>query len=158
MKQNWRWTCSFPSIGNARNLTYRNENFIISIESETIFNSDFNDVETSRWSRLPCHLKAKNAPLKKIPGRPPLSIMYVKHARATAKLKLNGLKQVCQGDEWRKPCKTRQGDEWRKPCISYQTCQADLYLSIYLSIRPVYLFICLSVRTSAIYLFIYLFI
>jgi len=33
---------------------------------------------------------------KNIAGRPPLSIMYVKPARATAKLKLNGVKQVCQ--------------------------------------------------------------
>ena len=24
-KQDWRWTCSFPSIGNARNWTYRNQ-------------------------------------------------------------------------------------------------------------------------------------
>ena len=61
MKQDWRWTCSFPSIGNARSSTYRKESSVISIESESIFNSDLNDVETSRWPRLPSPLKAKFA-------------------------------------------------------------------------------------------------
>ena len=78
---------------------------------------------------------------KSIPGRPPLSIMYVKHARATAKLKLNGVKQVCltcQANVNMQPagqkCQVKHGRETNGVSHVYQTCQADVYLSIYLSI------------------------
>ena len=61
MKQDWRWTCSFSSIANARSATYQKESSVIITESESIFNSDLRDVQTSRWPRLPCPLKAKFA-------------------------------------------------------------------------------------------------
>ena len=42
----------FPSIANARSSTYRKENSVIITKSESIFNSDLHDVQTSRWPRL----------------------------------------------------------------------------------------------------------
>ena len=61
MKQNWRWTYSFPSIANTRSSTYRKEKSVFIIKSETMFNSDLDDVQILRWPRLPSPLKAKFA-------------------------------------------------------------------------------------------------
>ena len=38
----------FPSIANARSSTYRKESSVIITKSESIFNSDLHDVQTSR--------------------------------------------------------------------------------------------------------------
>ena len=66
-------------------------------------------------------------------GRPPLSIMYVKPARATAKLKLNGVSQVsqtCQADVNMQPagqkCQLKKGRATNGVSHVYQTCQADV--------------------------------
>ena len=62
-----------------------------------------------------------------------LSIMYVKPARATAKLKLNGVNQVCQtcqADVNMQPagqkCQLKKGRETNGVSDVYQTCQADV--------------------------------
>ena len=122
-----------------------------------------------------CHLRAKNAHLKK-------------HTRETSAI--YHVCQTCQGDgkaetEWietslsnlpgrreraacrpKMPGKTWQGDEWRKPCLSnmpgrrlsiYLSSCLSSYLSIYLAIYlslSIYLSICLSVYLS-IYLSVY---
>ena len=127
-----------------------------------------------------CHLRAKNAHLKK-------------HTRETSAI--YHVCQTCQGDgkaetEWietslsnlpgrreraacrpKMPGKTWQGDEWRKPCLSnmpgrrlsiYLSSCLSSYLAIYLSISlslSIYLSICLSVYLSiclSVYLSIYL--
>ena len=69
--------------------------------------------------------------------------MYVKPARATAKLKVNGVSQVCQtcqADVNMQPagqkCQLKKGRETNVVSHVYQTCQADVktcHLSIYLS-------------------------
>ena len=61
MKQDWRWTCSFPSIANAQSATYRKESSVIITKSECIFNSDLHDVQTSRSPPASSPLKAKFA-------------------------------------------------------------------------------------------------
>ena len=118
-----------------------------------------------------CHLKAKNAHLKK-------------HSRETSAI--YHVCQTYQGDgkaetEWsetsmsnlpgrrehaacrpKMPGKTWQGDEWRKPCISNMPGRRlSIYLCIYLSVyTSEYLFISPSINQSIInlptYLFIYL--
>ena len=132
-----------------------------------------------------CHLKAKNAHLKK-------------HSRETSAI--YHVCQACQGDgkaetEWsetsmsnlpgrrehaacrpKMPGKTWQGDEWRKPCISnmpgrrlsiYLSLSLSIYLAIYLSISlylsiylssylSIYLIYLASYLSIYLYLFIYL--
>ena len=81
--------------------------------------------------------------------------MYVKHARATAKQKLNGVKQVCltcQADVNLQPagqkCQVKHGRETNGVSHVYQTCQADVYLSIYLSDLSIYLSVYLSIHQN----------
>ena len=57
-------------------------------------------------------------------GRPPLSIMYVKPARATAKLKLNGVKQVsqtCQADVNMQPADQKCQVKHARPTSKHAT-------------------------------------